>query len=557
MFKKIIPFILLIIVVFPILLPLFNNGFFSMHDDTQPSRVFVMANALKDNQIPVRWVSGLGYGYGYPIFNYYAPLPYYFGAFFVLFGLNIFLATKLMFGFPIILAAFSMYILGKKFWGNFGGLLSSILYSYAPYHAIEIYIRGAVGEYWAYALLPLIFYGVIETQINYKKGIFIGSICFALLILSHNILAFILSLFLGLWIFMELCKLLFIKSSKNFLVPLLKIIFLGLILSAFFWIPAIFEMNLTKAQLLNIGSNDYHLHFVYLEQLWNSVWGFAGSAPGQMDGMSFKIGKIHLLLGLISILLLLFGLFIDLEGKYIYKKIILLIGFVFSTFLMLSISTKIWEVIPFMSFVQYPWRFLVMSVFFISLLAGGIFSIDLLSKIYIFKLIIFFICVSLIIGYNLKLFKPQYIIDVNENVYISNQNLKWNISKISDEYLPKYFVPPKVESEVKISDYQINDDIIIEQNDVKTNFIKLNVFVKKTAEIIFFRTYYPGWKVVIDKNDIKPNFDNGFITIQVPEGKHIITLFLENTLIQKIANFISLIGIIIIWVIFLKYKYEK
>src|SRR5687768_13108845 len=53
------------------ILPLFSQGFFPIHDDTQVARVSEMSNALKDGMLPVRWSENLGYGYGYPIFNFY------------------------------------------------------------------------------------------------------------------------------------------------------------------------------------------------------------------------------------------------------------------------------------------------------------------------------------------------------------------------------------------------------------------------------------------------------------------------------------------------------
>ena len=58
-------------------------GFFPIHDNTQVQRVFEMSKSLRDGMFPVRWVSDMGYGFGYPIFNFYAPLAYYFGAFWV------------------------------------------------------------------------------------------------------------------------------------------------------------------------------------------------------------------------------------------------------------------------------------------------------------------------------------------------------------------------------------------------------------------------------------------------------------------------------------------
>src|SRR5436189_5911868 len=96
--------------------PLFMPGFFPMHDDVQVVRVFEMGRALKDGMFPVRWVNDLGYGYGYPIFNFYAPLAYYIGGFFIAFTHDALLATKITMMVGILFAGISMYFLARKFW---------------------------------------------------------------------------------------------------------------------------------------------------------------------------------------------------------------------------------------------------------------------------------------------------------------------------------------------------------------------------------------------------------------------------------------------------------
>ena len=75
---------------------LFISGFFPIHDDTQVARVFGMGKALSDGVFPVRWIEDLGYGYGYPIFNFYAPLSYYFGGFLNILGFDALTSTKIM-----------------------------------------------------------------------------------------------------------------------------------------------------------------------------------------------------------------------------------------------------------------------------------------------------------------------------------------------------------------------------------------------------------------------------------------------------------------------------
>src|SRR3990172_4216282 len=95
--KRIIFAVFSVLVIFPTLLPLFSDGFFTIHDNTQVERVFQMTKSISDGQFPVRWVDDLGYGYGYPIFNFYAPLPYYIGGAIYALGATGLTAAKAMF----------------------------------------------------------------------------------------------------------------------------------------------------------------------------------------------------------------------------------------------------------------------------------------------------------------------------------------------------------------------------------------------------------------------------------------------------------------------------
>jgi uncharacterized membrane protein len=136
--------------------PFFHPGFFPIHDNTQVVRVQQMALALRDDQLPVRWVADLGYGFGYPIYNFYAPLAYYVGAFFNLIGFSALMGAKLMMILGVLLAGLFMYLLAREFWGEMGGIISGLFYVYAPYHAVDVYVRGAVAEFWAMAFLPIL-----------------------------------------------------------------------------------------------------------------------------------------------------------------------------------------------------------------------------------------------------------------------------------------------------------------------------------------------------------------------------------------------------------------
>ena len=146
-------FTLSVLVVWPILMP----GYFSHHDNLQAMRIFEMRRCFADFQIPCRWVPDMGFGNGYPLFNFYGPLSYYLGAV-ASFLLGYIWSAKLLFFLPLVFGGLGMYFLGKELFGKIPGTVSAILYLFAPYRALDSYVRGAVGESFALAIIPLVYY---------------------------------------------------------------------------------------------------------------------------------------------------------------------------------------------------------------------------------------------------------------------------------------------------------------------------------------------------------------------------------------------------------------
>lgn len=561
-FKQIAIIILLFVLSVPIIRPLFARGFFPMHDDTQPTRVYEMAQATRDGQIPVRWASDLGYGYGYPIFNFYAPLPYYFGAFINLAGFDILTATKIMFGVGILLAGVTMFFFGRKLWGELGGLISALFYMYAPYHAVQIYVRGAVGEYWAYAFLPLLGLGIWEIYTRQlRQGIFWGVVGFSGIILSHNISALIVGMFLGIWLIVQIVIGFFRPKLFIFLLPFMATILLSLSATAFFWLPAIVEAKYTKVNTLTSGTNDFHLHFVEIGQLWDSPWGFAGSAYGLADGMSFKIGKLHLIVAAASLVSLILAYFYQRKSKYLFLAAVFAAGSAISFYMTTSFSTPVWEVLPVFKFVQYPWRFLTFGLFFICILAGAFFETAKVKKIspaiiWSISVVVVVICLAT----NIRYFQPQFISLVTAADYISTSAIRWNISKISDEYMPRDFPIPlqKEDLQTKVT---TTPDIIVENVETRSQAVTARVDAQQVGEIIFPIAFFPGWQVVVDGKKTVVTTTGGKLSTRVTQGKHIVTAYFANTLVRTISNSLSVFTVLLLFAIYMTLgtnkSYEK
>ncbi|HVF69971.1 MAG TPA: hypothetical protein VNA13_05420, partial [Xanthomonadales bacterium] len=549
-----------------------NPGFFPMHDDTQVARVFEMHKSLSDGMFPVRWVADLGYGYGYPIFNFYAPLAYYIGALFIFLGFNALVATKIMIGLGIILAGVFMYIFAREFWGKTGGVISAALYVYAPYHALNTYVRGAVTELWAYALIPLTFFSIYKlffdlrvyasleqkSKIKNQKSkikqdiwfwVCLTAISYAAIIISHNLTAMMVTPFIFLF-----ATFLYIKLRTADTIHKPYFIFLGLLigifLSAFYWLPVLFEMKFTDVLSVVGGGSDYKDHFACHTQLWSSPWGFAGSGPGCVDGFSLMIGKLHIVLGIISLIVFPF-LFKKDKNKF-YICLIFLILLLLSIFLTLKESRFIWDALPHMAFFQFPWRFLVTVSFFISFFGGAIFW--LLVNIGLPKYILgpanWITCtvvIAAIIIINADVFTPQKFISVKTADYTSKDTLNWKISKISDEYMPKGFFKPLRSIDVPKRKFELTDkNLKISSIDEKTQQIRATVIAPEKTTIYVNVAYFPGWHVFVDNKQVWFKYSGQGLLIDIPKGRHTLDIKFTQTPIEMTGNSISIAGVIVL-----------
>lgn len=531
-----------------------------MHDDTQPARVYEMARALSYGQFPVRMVSDLGYGYGYPLFNFYAPLPYYVGAIFNLSGFDAIVSTKLMFLVGIVLSGVTMFFLIWKAVGSFAGLVCAVLYMYAPYHAVNIYVRGAVGEYYAYGFIPLFVLGIYTIMVwsnNHTKvaggpinklrlvvfekelkfGIVLGSIGFSGILLSHNILGMIIA-----YIMFGLILIYFITSyirrtAKLKLFLLTVTVCLGIGLSSFFILPAGLESKYTRVPSLIERGSDFRNHFVYIDQLWDSPWGYGGSAPGREDGLSYKIGKLYLIFGTTALLLLLF----DFRRKTV-SRVYALLYFSFivtatsSVYLMLESSKTIWGIIPGFSFIQYPWRFLNITIFSLVVVTSYIFKFFRSS--YITAIGAAMVIATLL--YNVKYFKPSEYLPLIPDDYTSGINLRYKISKISDEYLPPELETPKSKNEVVWQGIPQEDGMKLDIISETPVFKRYQLKAEKQTEITTNIAYFPGWHARLDDHLVAVSDDNGHLKVSIPSGMHTLDIVLGNTPIRSVSNAISL-----------------
>jgi len=326
---------------------LLTSRHFYTHDDIQVFRVNEFIECFKRGEIPCRWSANLGKGYGYPWFNYYPPMIYIISGLIHLSGFSIIASLNLLMFLSFILAAWGMYLLVKELTDR-GDLafLGSTLFTLYPFHATNVFLRGVYAENLAWSLTPFVLLA-ISRQI--KSGHFSHSLpfLFAGIFLTHIISSFLVVGFAVFWLILFSCK-----TWRQLLLQIL----LGIGISAFFFLPAIFEKNLVQSESLIQGYYAYFNHFVSLKQLfleykWNYGASYWADPPQEMG---FMIGHVHtIFLGI----LLVIGLF----SRRKIKQQKLIFGLLFATgfvlFLTHSKSAFIWQLLPSLAYIQFPWRF--------------------------------------------------------------------------------------------------------------------------------------------------------------------------------------------------------
>ena len=543
----------LIIVFLLSLIPLINlltPGLPVAHDSLDHVvRIASFYTNLKEGIFIPRWAGNLNFGFGHPILMFLYPLPSYISSVFHFLGASYVDSFKLTLTSTYILSGIFMYLWLSRFLGNVSAVFGSVLFLYAPYRFIDLYVRGALGEHVAFLFLPLALLSIYlinnlsknERLRKYYFTFLFSSISFAGLILSHNAISL---LFIPFILFYVL-YLFFDHKSKLKFVLTLSSLFFGFLFSFFFWFPAFFEGKYTLRDIVTEGV--YKDRFVDLADLFYGVWSFGGT--GQF---SVQIGIIQIII-LISSVVLFFKLFRK-KDKLKYLYIGTLIYLLISVFLMLHSSNFIWENVSTLQKLQFPWRFLSIAVFTTSLIGAlFIYSLNIKRKEVLTSVLIILAIVQTIGFWQAKEYrqiKDFYLEGIIESTTDTGESSPiWSVR----------FMESHAYSNIEI----IEGEGEMVELPRKSTYHEYVIDAKSKIRIRENTLYFPGWKVydngkLIESVEFQDPENRGIITFYLDQGMHNIILKFEETKLRYCSNLISLLSLLFIIVVpFLLYLLSK
>ncbi|MFK7801281.1 MAG: hypothetical protein AB8G95_06600 [Anaerolineae bacterium] len=564
-------------------------------------RLHQIEQAIFDGHFPVRWMGDANYGYGYPFFNFYAPFAFYIAFIYRLFGVSYVQAIQLSQLTAFLVAGWGAFSLAQRWYRrDWVALAVSAAYTTAPFHLVNVYVRGdSIAEFWAMAFYPLVILAADKLLksdssrgrmgVSWLNGVTWLGLAYGGLTLSHNISAMIFSPFVLLF---ALCRLapIFLKTNGvkrstavRFYAILPKLLLvgtallLGMALSAWFWLPALGERNLTSIADMTVGYFNYRykdgLHFRSTDLVQSSIF----FNPALEGGQAFRMGLVQALLTGVSLIGLVFW-------KAVRKRLgwgvwlFMVVGLAVSTFMLTPLSIFLWDILPLLPFTQFPWRFLSVQAFFTAMLSG----VPLFALMRLFGrnpshtspnvrkrpvwLAPFLsgsmaaVLVVIALG-NLNLtYLPVADSDVTGYTLTQYEWFTRNIgTTVSAEYLPPEAHPRPVTSPWLDRDERDKATVLTGSAEAtlisrKTDRQEWQVIVAEgeQAIIVFPTLFWDGWNALLDGQiwGGTPARLSGLMQVTVPPGVHEISLVLGRTRIRAIGEFISVSVFVLVIAIF-------
>lgn len=522
-----IPLLLLLLSI-PVILPFAHAGYFPSHDgEWAIVRLADMFREIRDHQFPPRYSGNLNFGYGYPLFNFAYPLPYYLGLIIYLFKFSFINSIKLVFALSTVFSIVFMYLASREFWGNkWAGFGSALLFAYLPYRLVDLYVRGSIGETVAFAFFPFLFFCVVRIYRNPKHILYIPLIGFGIagLVLSHNIMA---TFFLPILLLFAI--MLMLKNYKNYIFPFGSSLVLGIASSAFFWLPALAEKHLIL--LAKIPIADRSINYVTLPELLFRPWGY-GIPEAVTGGFTYQIGWPQVVVFISVAVFLLRGWVIK---KHSVEHARVAGGLLFAAgvmiLMMFSFTDIIWRAVPLLKEINYPWTLLGPIGFVVCFVAGYLCTV----KINWVKQVTLALSILAVALY-LPFAKPQMFTYYDNNYYATNDATTTS----SSEYTPLWVRERPLQRPLQKVELLSASGTIsnLRYNSKSTTF---TVQSDRPATVRINTIYYPGWKVFVDGLTVLPNYTNprGVMDVAIAVGTHSVVAKFGETPLREAADFVS------------------
>jgi uncharacterized membrane protein len=528
----------LIALALPVCIPLFTSGVVWGHHAFGyfPRLIEVHQNLVNGIVLP-RWAPDLGHGYGQPLFIFHPPMFYWVAEVWHLLGLDVVTAVNLAAAVVVVAAAFAMFLLGRLYYGETGGWLAAAAYLYAPYFAVNLFVRWALEELTAFPLFALALYGFgAFARGGRRLHWMLGAVAYAAALCCHFpgglLFTPVLMAFLAVTAWME--------RSWRVLAAQAAGLMAGLALSAWAWLPALAEKQYVAMDRVT-GAIHYTSHFVQFYQFLFTSWGYGHSVKGTDDGMSFAMGWSHVLLIVAACV---WSARHPGKGHGRLMRLFAVTAVALCA-LMLKESVWLWDRVPLLPYVQFPWRLLGPAALCGAMLAAALGpALDSLEKR---RGLALAGALALLIVPNLSHLRGPRTVDVDLAQWGPRElSIKGFETTTTGEVTPRWTTSQQrydaAAATVSVGRASIRDL-------ARTPFSWSGAVIADTdSRVRVSFTYYPGWTVRLDGRlvEASPAPGSGLVEFAVPAGAHEVDVSFGRSTARGVGEGISLLALLVL-----------
>ncbi len=530
-----IPCVLAIFSCFPML----RSGFPEGHDWIfELVRVAEYSRALESGQVMPYWAEELYWGFGSPIFIYYAPLFAVLASSFSSFFGSVTSGSVAALLLASLLSAYAVYgtlrelLPRNQVWAGAAARVAAAVYLFSPYLLGDKLIRNANAEFTALAIFPFVLWGLLRIRNGRMSGYPLLAFALTACIFAHNLTALIaLTTVLLLSIFLFLNRW---QWAVFWHIQLWTV--LGVLLAAVFWLPVLTLKSLVRTEEMLLGKFDFHSNF----QSFMSFFSYQ-----EVVG----VGVVPLLILLVSLLILSGVLCCSREHRQL--MIIFCVSALSLLALQAQFSTPVWETLPFFPLFQFPWRLMGPLALVLAVLAGLVFFILLdgrSRRAVVMAEVVFTIAIMVNAIPVMQRYLPladnaaRLSAELSASGLIRERGLP---ATVLDEYLPKNAMI-NVAKNAPINRAELWSAQSVSFRTVEATGTRLQFAIEaKTASVVnVARWYIPGWQARLNgAEQVVTRSGWGGLQINLPAGQHVLEVFLPQPRERWIGLLISLVSL--------------
>ena len=503
-----------------------------------------------------RWAPDFLHGYGYPIFNYYAPLTYHLGHWLTMgHPARAAEGARLVIVLALVLGALGAYELGTLFGGRGGGLAGSLVFSCAPYILlINPHLRGDLAESLALAFAP---WALWAWELVWRRGgaprILAAVVATSAVFLSHNltgltIVALIAGLSLWRWLLLA-------DGARLPQTVMTAAIFV--LLTSFFWLPFLAERRYVQLDVAGDGHYDFRNHFILPQDLFSVVMPIDGRASAP---------DVRMTTGLVPVVFAACGTLYAINQRRLKEIGFYVVSSGLLLWLILPGGQPLWESVPGLSYYQFPWRFLgPVAALLIPPVAGlgtlprrrndGLHRSTALAPA-LLGIAAAVILASALPGVSALSWEPGLGFISQGDIIAAELAGRWRGTTSTNDFVPTSveMIPGPQESVIasfqqppvdRVNRHTLPDDAVVA---VVPDLPWVNRFSVTANEAFQLRLYlfdFPGWRAYVDGTSVPIEIaqPEGFITVAIPEGRHDVVVRFESTPIRDLAWSLSGLGL--------------